>query len=619
MSGKRSTAAGGIALLAGIALVVSGCSGSGSGGQGGAANNGPANADPEALALAQPYVRPKVPDAGLVTVAVDEASTSYNNSLGATNNLANVYVDGLLQPSPFFVNDIGNVTKVQLDGDLMDSVKVVSADPQVIEYNIRPQAVWQDGAPVDCGDFYLQWLSGEVTTGDVAKLFNNTLSGLDHISGITCSNNDKTVTVRFSRKWADWQGLFSNLLPSHVLENATGVADVTKLDDRRAGDHAALLRVADFYSGGTANDHGFGNLNLADDLSAQPFMLRSFDGKSDSVLVRNPKWWGNPAGPATLDLKVNGDDESAFQQLQNQEIQVAAGQANAQVAQEVHASGGRFTLITGIGVDFEHLDYNADNPAFQQHPELRTALSDCVNRQDLISKLVADVDPDIKPLGEVLFLPTEAGYADHYANTGHGDTAAAKAAMQAAGWTLGAGGYFQKDGQTATITIGHKTDDRRSATVQAIQAQCKPAGIQVEDFTSDGFNSKNLPTGNFQVALFAWVGSPFKSGFTQIYHSPTDGLGTSNYMKYADPKVDALLGAADGQLDYSARTTSLQQADALIAKDGFTLPLFTLPEYGVTDGSVMATAQDGKQQQLSDNQASIGMLWDAFTWRKVTS
>jgi peptide/nickel transport system substrate-binding protein len=610
----RSSTIGAIALFAGAAVVLSACS-AGSGGGSGTTNGAATNSDPNALALSTPYVRPKVPDMGSIAVAVDEATTAYNNILNATSNSANANVDGLIQPSPFFVNDLDNAARVQVDGDLMDSVKVLSNTPQVIQYNIRQQAVWQDGAPVDCSDFYLQWLAGEVDSGDVATLFNNAVPGLDHISKVECANNDKTATVTFGQQWADWQALFSGLVPAHVLEKATGVPDVTKLDDRRAADHAALLKVADFYSGGPNNDHGFAGLNLADDLSAGPLMLKSFDGKTDTVLVRNPKWWGSASGPSRVDIRVNTDDESAYQQLQNKEISIAAGQPNAQVAQQVRASGGQFTLITGVGVTWEHLDYNAQNPAFGQHPELRAAFSDCVNRQDVVTKVVADVDPQIKPLGETIFLPTESGYTDHYATTGHGDETAAKKVLTDAGWTMGPNGYFQKNGQTATITIGHKTDQRREATVQTIQAECKAAGIQVQDFTSDGFNANNLRSGDFQVALFAWTGSPFKSGFTQIYHSATGALGPANYMKYTNTQVDQLLTTADGELSYAARTRDLQQADSLIAHDGFTLPLFALPEYAVTDGSIVATAQDGKQQSVQDNQASIGLLWDVFTWQ----
>ncbi|HYS36086.1 MAG TPA: ABC transporter family substrate-binding protein [Pseudonocardiaceae bacterium] len=616
---RRSRAYSAMALLAGGAVALSGCGSSGSGGGSGATNNGPSNADPQALALSQPYVRPKVPDMGAIAVSVDETFTNYNNNLAATNNLANVYIDNLVQPGTFFTNDVKNVSKVQLDGDLMSSVKVVTQDPQVIEYNVKPQAVWSDGAPVNCADFYLQWLAGAVDTGDVANAFQNVIPGLDHISGIKCSNNNKTVTVTFSKKWADWQGLFGGFVPAHILTKAIGITDdqLTKLDDNSAADKTTLLKVADFYSGGTNSDHGFAGINLANDLSAGPYVIQSADGKNDTVLVRNPKWWGNAAGPAKIDVRTNRDDQSAYQQLQNKEIQVAGGQADAQVAQEVKASGGQFKLITGIGVTFEHLDFQAANPVFKKYPELRKAFSDCVNRQDIITKVVADVDPDIKPLGMVLFLPTESSYQNHYANTGSGDEVAAKQVLTAAGWTAGSNGYMQKNGQTATITIGHKTNARRTATVQAIQAQCKTAGIQVQDFTSDGFNGKNLPAGDYQVALFAWTGSPFKSGFDSIYQTKQGSVGGANYQGYSNPKVDALFQQADGELNYAKRTQDLQQADQLIAQDGFTLPLFTLPEYGVTDGTVKAKAQDGSTEDLADNEASSGILWNAYAWMKA--
>jgi len=230
-------------------------------------------------------------------------------------------------------------------------------------------------------------------------------------------------------------------------------------------------------------------------------------------------------------------------------------------------------------------------------------------------KVVADVDPDIKPLGMVLFIPTESAYVDHYANTGHGDVNAAKKVMTDAGWTLGSNGFFQKGGTTATITIGHKAVDRREATVQAIQAECKAAGIQIQDFVSDSFNAKNLPAGDYQVALFAWTGSPFKSGFDGIYQTG----GGANYQSYSDTKVDPLMKAADGETDFKKRSQDLVQADQLIAQDGFTLPLFTLPEYALTDGSIVATQVGGKTEPVSDNEASSGVLWNAFTWQKATS
>jgi peptide/nickel transport system substrate-binding protein len=605
-----------MALLAGAALVLAGCGSSSSGG-GGGSTSGPGNADPNALALAQPYHRPKVPDAGTVTIAVDETYTAYNNETSAANDIANPYVLNLVLPEPFFTNDVNNVTKVQVDGDLMSSVKVLSKSPLTVQYNINPKAVWSDGVPVDCADFYYQWLANPQDSNPLAAKFEKLGPGIDHIGKVDCSNNNKTVTTTYAQPWADWMGNFTLMVPAHEAFKAAGLteAQFLKLSDTNPADTATLNKLADFFTGGPNADHGFGGIDPKLDLSAGPYLIKSADGTSQTVLVRNPKWWGNPGGPAEIDIKTNTDSQSAYQQLQNKEIQIVGSQPDAQVAQEVKSAGGQIQLETGIGQTFEHLDYQAKNAAFKAHPELRTALSLCVNRQDIINKVVADVDPDIKPLGMVLFLPTEKGYVDHYANTGDGNVNQAKQVMQKAGWTMGSNGFFQKGGQTATITIGHKSVDRREATVQAIQAECKPAGIQVQDFVSDSFNAKNLPAGNYQVALFAWTGSPYKSGFDGIYETG----GGGNYQAYSDPKVDQLMKQADGETDFGKRTQDLVQADQLIAKDGFTLPLFALPEYALTDGSIVAATDDGKTQPVSDNEASSGVLWNAFAWEKAQS
>ncbi|HWC83378.1 MAG TPA: ABC transporter family substrate-binding protein [Pseudonocardiaceae bacterium] len=619
---RRTRAFSAIALIAGAVVALAGCSGTSGDSSGGAANNGPTNADPNALAVSQPYTRPKVPSSGTVSVAVDEAYTNYNNNLSATNNIANLYINNLIQLQPFFTNDVNNVTKVQLDADLMSSAKLTSTSPQVAEFDINPKAVWSDGVPVTCDDFRLLWLSNYNQTGPLATAFSQNQPGFDHVSNVACSNNDKTATVTFKENWADWIGLFPNLLPAHVLEKAVGLTsqqfDALSPVNPNAADTATLMKVATFWSGGPNGDQpGFIGLNPQFNLSDGPYMIKSADGKTETVLVRNPKWWGNPAGPSELDVRTNTDDQSAYQQLQNKEIQVAAGQPDAQVAQEANASGGQYKLITGIGLTFEHLDYQFKNAVFQKYPELRKALSMCVNRTDIINKVVADVDPAVKPLGSVLFLPTEAQYKDHYTDTGLGNETQAKKILTDAGWTMGPNGFLTKNGQTATITIGHKTNDRRESTVQAIQAECKQAGIQVNDFSSDGFNGKDLPAGNYQVALFAWTGSPYKSGLTPIYTSPSAG-GGNNFQNYSDPKVDQLLRSADGELTYTTRLQDLQQADTLMAQDNATLPLYTLPEYAVTDGSLTSTDASGKKVSIQDNEAASGVLWDAYAWQPTS-
>jgi peptide/nickel transport system substrate-binding protein len=610
---RRSLAVSAMALTAGAVVALSGCGSSSDSSSGGAAQA--VNSNPVALANQNAYIRPKVANAGPVNVAVDEGFHDYNNNLGSTANIANNYILNLIQPSAFLPTDTNGKIAVQRDGDLLNSVSESTVNGhETVVYKINPKAVWSDGAQVDCSDFYLQWLAGAPgLPANVATAFDNYVNGTQYISSIVCADNGKTVTTTYSQQFADYQSLFSNMVPAHILEQNTGVADITKLQPGNAADAANLLKVATFYA------NGWNGVNPAKDPSAGPFEIKSGDGQNNTVLVRNPKWWGNPAGPSQLNVTTNADDQSAFQQLQNKEVNVAAGQADNVTAQKIHAAGAPYKLNSGAGYTIEHLDYQQNNPAFKAHPELEQALSLCVNRTDIINAVLGSITSGIKPLGNSLVLPNEQGYKDDYANVGNGNATAAKKVLTDAGWTMGSNGVLTKDGQPAQITIGHKTNDRRENTVRKIQAECAPAGIKIVDFTSDDFNANDLPAGNYQVALFAWTGSPFKSGETPEWQTKKGAQGGENFQAFSDPLVDSTLAKADQTLDYNTRVNLLNQADAQIAKDHVTLPLFQDPAWAVTDGSVVATNQDGSKGDILDNQASSGPMWNAWAWVKGSS
>jgi peptide/nickel transport system substrate-binding protein len=76
------------------------------------------------------------------------------------------------------------------DGDLLSSVEVTKEDPLTITYTIRPEAVWSDGAPVSCKDFYLQWLAATSVAEDAAgaKAFDPASStGYEQMQAPVCS------------------------------------------------------------------------------------------------------------------------------------------------------------------------------------------------------------------------------------------------------------------------------------------------------------------------------------------------------------------------------------------------------------------------------------------------
>src|SRR5690606_30101813 len=90
------------------------------------------------------------------------------------------------------------------DRHLMRSVRLTSRDPQIIEYVVHPDAAWSDGEPIDCDDWYLQWIAANGTlvelrrngrpkvdpaTGEPLQLFKPaSTAGYEDIARLRCSD-----------------------------------------------------------------------------------------------------------------------------------------------------------------------------------------------------------------------------------------------------------------------------------------------------------------------------------------------------------------------------------------------------------------------------------------------
>ena len=88
----------------------------------------------------------------------------------------------------------------------------------------------------------------------------------------------------------------------------------------------------------------------------------------------------------------------------------------------------------------------------------------------------------------------------------------------------------------------------RETQEQLFQAQMKEIGVDIKIANADStkFFGEWLPDGNFDIANFAWVGTPFSISGSQAAN--VTGCG-SNYGKYSNPKVDELFAQALGEFD----------------------------------------------------------------------
>lgn len=600
---RRTKAVSALSLVAGATLLLSACSG-GDSGSGSTDQNG-SSTDVKAMAVgkAEQGDTFKLADVkgwdGTVTVGIDDGYSGYNNTTPDTNSSYNTYILTAVLEDAFVLD--GN-NKILLNKDILDSVDVTSKDPQVVTYKIKPNVKWSDDAPFDCKDFYLSWLSqsGQAKGPDGKNPFDAaSTTGYDKIKSATCKDN-LTLETDFSEPYLDYKGLFSGvqILPAHILEKQTGIADITKLAP--TGDPAQVAKAGDFW---TNKWKGF-NKDLMP--ASGPYMITAFDANQKAVtLEKNPKWGGGKGGPSKIVVRAMEDTKAMATALQNGEIDVAAStQPDATAANTMKGLAPQgVTYGSASQLTYEHLDLQF-NRMFKDDA-LRKAFFEVVDRKAITDKLLKEVQADAAPLNSIVFFQGEEGYTDLYSSkAGLGAEAAAKT-LSDAGWVKGADGIFAKGGQRASFKITHNQNARRSQTVEIIISQAKAAGIEVKDETDANFlKGGRVSTGDYDVALFGWSSPPFKSQSRSIYVCPNAG-GDQNYQNLCDPKIDEAFKTAVGATDETVKLQSYQAADKAIADKYATVPLFQTP-------SMWAFKGIDRVYMQSYN----GVLWNAGEWEK---
>ncbi|MFD9894999.1 ABC transporter family substrate-binding protein [Amycolatopsis sp. NPDC059027] len=597
---RKSKAVSALSLVAGSALLLTACSGGGDSGN--TDKNGSSN-DVKQMAVGKAESGDlfKLAEApawdGTITVGIDDGYSAYNNQTPDTNTSYNNYISTAILSGTLKLD--GN-NKVLLNNDVFDSWTVTSKDPQVITYKIKPNVKWSDGAPYDCKDLYLAWLSqsGKAKGPDGKAAFNAvSTNGYSLIDKAVCKDN-LTFETTYSTPYLDYKGIFNApaVMPAHILEAKTGIADITKLEP--TGDPAQLKKAGDFW---TNEWKGF----KADIMPASgPYKITSFDANQKSVVLeKNPQWIGAKGGPAKIVVRTMEDTKAMATALQNGEIDVAAStQPDATAAGTMKSLAPQgVTYGSAPQLTYEHLDMNYKR--MFKDKDLRKAFMESVNRKEIVDKLLKPVQSDAEPLNSINFFQGEPGYTDLYSSkAGLGPEAAAKT-LTDAGWAKGPDGIFAKNGVRASFKIAHNQNARRSQTVEIIISQAKAAGIEVKDETDANFlKGGRLAAGDYDVALFGWSAQPFKAEQRTIYISKEKG-GDQNYQGLADPKIDESFDRAVKATDEQQKVKDYQEADKAIADQYATLPLFATPSMWAWKGI------DRVYMQSYD-----GVLWNAGEW-----
>jgi peptide/nickel transport system substrate-binding protein len=535
-----------LVLLTTLSLVAAGC--------GGEDEEGSTGTTVEKVAVEK---------GGNLTYAAEQGVRGFNINTSAHEGVALQWIVTNVYPQAFRALPDYSVVP---DENLLERAEQTDDDPQTIVYEIKKEAVWSDGTPITAKDFEYRW---KTSNGSNPQDTPDTTTGYEDIESVAGSGGDeKTVTVKFKKPFIEWRALFSNLLPAHLMPTIPG------------GPVEGLANPPT-WSGG-------------------PFKITNYTEGQSLTLVPNEKWWGPKPNLDSIVVRLGMPGTAVAQALENNEIDMAYPQPQIDIIQQVKALPGIKAEIN-YGLQYEQLTFNYKNE-FLAVKEVRQAIAWGLDRDEIVERTVKQFDDRGTRLDNRIWLTGQPEYEEHGEEYAEQDVDKAKDALEKAGFSEGADGVFTKDGKKLSmriITTGGNA--LRESTEQLIQAQLKEVGIDIRIENKPGVDAfGEIDSGNFDIALFAWVGTPFTISSNKSIFAPG---GEQNEGGYNNPRIAKLFEEATATVDREESVELTQEIDKVIWEDLATIPLFAKPTL---------LAYRDTFANFQDNATTEGPLWNAI-------
>jgi len=446
---------------------------------------------------------------------------------------------------------------------LVDDVKITTK-PFTLTYSIEPEAAWSDGVPVSADDFLF-------TLDSILDPANDVFSraGYDRISDAV-KVDAKTVRFVFGEPYAAWKGLFPQVLPKHVLAG-------TDFD-------MALRNSIPVASG--------------------PFKFESWQQGTQLTLLRNNGWWGaHDAYLQRLVFRFIPNTSDRLQALLSGELTVVQpSQSEAALYQ------GAPGIVTerSPGATFDHFDFNVGSTSLPLLREawFREAVVYALDRDAAVAVGPAATAPGLEVLDSLVYLDQQKEQKSHFDRYAYAPGQVAKI-MTRHGCVTGSDGIWSCGGTRASLGFATtSTSALRLQMQETLRVQAATAGIELVPDNSPPtvlFGTR-LPTGDFDLIWFAWTRTGDPYGLKSTYGCG----GSSNFSRYCSPAVTGLLEASDVELSEGARASLVNKADAGLADDLPSIPLYLYPSF-----LAYWPALDG----IVDNAGPPGFTWNIEDWR----
>ena len=457
----------------------------------------------------------------------------------------------------------------------------ITEDPFSVTYTIKDEADWSDGTPITVDDFIFIY---ETIADEDAPHADQITSraGYEDISDFEV-DGDKTITFNFEEPYAPWQLLFSNLLPAHVLD---GEDFETFLNDELP------------------------------EVSGGPYVFDQWDRGTQLRLIRNDEYWGNEVSLEEIVFRYVPDTTTLTQQMIGGELDMYDPQPQIELIDQLDGADDRIDYEVGLGPVWEHIDFNTQVEGLDQ-AHVRQAIALGINREQIVEALIKPVDPDAVVLQQPFWMANSENYEETFDQWNH-DPEAAIALLEDNGCTRdGDNANFECDGVELSFRIGTTGgNERRELAQQLMQADLSNVGIELTIENDEGaafFERLNTPDNcdgvcDYDIAMFAWVGSPDPSGNANIYGCDDDQPRPQNWTVYCDDELTSLMDLANQTVDVDENAALWNEAAGVIAEGVPILPLFQQPQLLAWENSITGPQLNATNQT---------QFWNSGEWART--
>jgi peptide/nickel transport system substrate-binding protein len=463
---------------------------------------------------------------------------------------------------------------------VMDLVSNATATRTTLSFTIRPDANWNWGGrkvPVTYKDFAYTWQQFVNPQSDVV-----TRDGYDQITGYT-HQGQKQITFKWKQPYADWRDLFGTVYPATALA-------------------------------GTTFNTIWANCVCGNDgkpISDGPFILTNYTKGQGLTLKSNPFWYGKKPGLKEVDFRIITDTNTEVQAMRGGEVDAINPTFGSNLAPLKGQSGVTFSVVPGLYQEHIDIQFGPKGQPLLRSPWMRQAVMMGIDRASIIKTVYGSLVGNVQPLNSLLYYQTDAAYKPDFAQwnfnpakslallkkhcTG-GPTSVSQS--NSAIWTC--------DGYPAKFRFTWTASNATRTTQEAIiKAELKSIGIEIDDASLPAnvvFGPTGIPSSNYDLANFAWITSPDPAGFVTTWSCG----GLQNYLNYCNRKATALLQASQSELDPTKRAQEFAQADALMAKDIPSIPMYSRPNPLIYKSSI---------QGMKNNPSLVGFAWNIEDWK----